>query len=122
MYEHGSKAKASLKGLKEDEKYAAIYSIAYFKKNTTISLKEMKNVIDWAMSIDQFEYTTLLIRTFKNCHPYIKAQGKWNGMPEYKEYQEVYQDYMGLWHEQKYGPTFIAEIEKDVEEEKKGKK
>lgn len=102
VYENGAKAKATLKGLNVHEQSAAIFSIAFFKRNKKVTLQEMKNVIDWAMTLDNFENTTLLISFFKKVHPYIKTD---------EPYRDIYQDYLNLWHEDKYGKEFIDKVE-----------
>ena len=101
VYENGSKAKASVKGLKIDEEFAALFSIAFFKKGKKVTLKEMENVLDWSMTLKNFDETTMLIKYFRRVHPYVKTE---------EPYRDVYQDYLNLWHEKKYNPEFFEEI------------
>jgi len=97
VYEKGDKFKKQLP-TNAHQSRAACASIAFYKKPTSdvksrLKMGEMKNVLDYALSLGNFEIATSLLSYFKRVHPYIKEEEPW---------AKVYNEYIKKWHTDKY--------------------
>ena len=110
VYEKGDKAGVSLP-TRVDETGAAIMSIAFYKKGEKVTVKDMQNVFDYAMTFTNCDDTTRLLSFFKRVHPYVKTD---------EPYADIYQNYLEMWHEQKYEPTFLKEMDENEMDETDG--
>lgn len=80
VYEKGPKAKQPPKNLNEGR--AAMYAIAFYKKNEKIKPEELKNLMDYALSLPNFETKTSLLSFIKVAHTnkgvtYLKEEEPW---------------------------------------------
>jgi len=66
VYEKGIKAKHPPKNLNEGR--AAMYAIAFYKKNEKLKPEELKNLIAYALSLPNFETKTSLLSFIKLAH------------------------------------------------------
>jgi len=87
VYTKGKAAKKPPKQL--DQARAASASIAYFKKGEELTVKELTNVLDWALDLPDMESKTSMLSFFKQAHPEVKEKEPW---------KTIWWDYIKKWH------------------------
>lgn len=75
IYNTGKKAKQPPERL--DRAAAAAAAIAYYKKDERLSESELKNVLEWMLSIEDIERRSSFLTAFKNIHSYIRDEEPW---------------------------------------------
>lgn len=89
VYEKGAKAKKPPTRL--DQARAAAASIAFWKKGEDLTVKELNNILDFAMNLPNVEAKTSLISFLKTVHPEIREKEPW---------KPIYWDYVKKWHKE----------------------
>lgn len=89
VYEKGPKAKKPPTRL--DQARAAMASIAFFKKGEDLTVKELTNILDFALSLENLEARTSMISFMKMVHPEIREKDPW---------KDVYWTYVKKWHKE----------------------
>lgn len=87
VYEKGKAAKIPPKRL--DQARAVSSAIAFYKKNDKITVKELGNVLDWALNLPDMEGKTSMLSYFKWAHPEVKTD---------PTLQKIWWDYVKKWH------------------------
>ena len=87
VYKKGKEAKKP--PTKLDQARAAAASIAFFKKGEDLTVKELTNILEWALDLPDMESKTSMISYLKMVHPEIKEKEPW---------KKIYWDYIKLWH------------------------
>ena len=87
VYDKGAAAKRP--PTRQDQARAAACSIAFWVRDRKISLQEMKNVLDFSLSLPNVESRTSLAVFLRLAHPYIKTD---------EPYKTVYYDFLKKWH------------------------
>lgn len=87
VYEKGAAAKKPPTRL--DEARAVALAIAYWKREDKLNLTEMKNVLNYALSLPNVESRTSLASCLKNAHPYIKTD---------EPFKTEYYKFLKEWH------------------------
>jgi len=88
VYTKGDKAKKPPKRL--DQARAVAAAIAFYKKGETVTEKELKNVLEWAISLDSMEEKTSMLSFFRMAHPYVKDGSN--------PLSKIWWDYVKKWH------------------------
>jgi len=87
VYKNGKKAKKV--PTKLDEARAALASIAFFKKGEDLTVKELENILEFALDLPSLESKTSLIAFLRMVHPEIKEKDPWKA---------IYWEYVKKWH------------------------
>lgn len=72
-----------------DQANAAAGSIAFFKKGEKLTEQELKNVLDFALGLENLESRTSLLSMFKTAHPEVKTEDP---------YKDIWWEYIKKWH------------------------
>ena len=89
VYEKGAKAKKPPTRL--DQARAAAASIAFFKKGEDLTVKELENILQFALELPDVESRTSMISFLKMVHPEIREKEPW---------KKIYWEYVKKWHGQ----------------------
>ena len=87
VYEKGADAKKPPK--RQDQARAAAASIAFWKKDDKLTVKDLENVLDFSLSLPDVESRTSLAVFLKMVHPYVKTDSP---------YKEIYNGFLKKWH------------------------
>lgn len=89
VYEKGAKAKKPPTRL--DQARAAAASIAFWKKGEELTVKELQNILDFALGLPDVESRTTLVSFLKSVHPEIREKEPW---------KKIYWDFVKKWHKE----------------------
>jgi hypothetical protein len=87
VYKKGAGAKKPPARL--DQSCAAAASVAFYRKGHEIKPEELKNVLEWSLSIENIENRTTAISFLKSIHPYIRDKEPW---------KTIYWSHVKKWH------------------------
>ena len=96
VYEKGAKAKKPPTRL--DQARAAAASIAFWKKGEELTVKELNNILDFALGLPELESKTTLLSFLSKVHPEFKNKEPW---------KTIWWDYVKKWHKDLKGSGFI---------------
>ena len=82
------------KTYKADIAYAFVLAIGYRKAKAKLTGKELNNLFDYAISLNQFEYGTSLIQLVGKIHPYIKQMPEFNA--NLKKWSDAYKSVLNI--------------------------
>ena len=99
VYEKGKAAKKPPTRL--DQARAATASIAFFKKGEELTMKELQNVLEFALDLPDVESRTPMIAFLKFVHPEIRDKEPW---------KKLYWDFIKRWHKDLKGLDDAAVI------------
>jgi len=87
VYTKGAKAKKPPKRL--DQQRAAFASISFWKKGEDLTVKELTNVLDYALAMDDIEGRSAMLAYFRWVHPECREKDPW---------RPIYWEYVKKWH------------------------
>lgn len=90
VYEKGKDAKPLPPRL--DQARAAAASIAFFKKEKELDIKEFENILEFVNNLPTKETQTVLLLFLRMAHPYIKEKEPW---------KKIYREAIKKWYDEK---------------------